>query len=171
MCGTRGHFSLPVEWLVSGNPGAPDPLMADKREPATLLKVYFDGGAKPTNPGPIYGSYHVKSGAKMVLSDQNFDLGHATNNEAEFKTLEKALCDTLKDLIRGGINPNTYTVHIFTDSTVVRDRINGKTKRMKTEPERRMAKCAHRILSLLGNFAAFLCTWHDRSHNVGRFGH
>jgi ribonuclease HI len=153
------------------NPSAPDPLMPEQREPATLLAIYFDGGAKPTNPGPIYGSYHVKSGGKVVLRDQNFDLGHGTNNEAEFKSLEKAICDTLRDFIRGGLDPRRYTVHIFTDSTVLRDRINGKTKRMKSEAEKRMADCAHRVVSLLGNFASFMCTWHDRSNNMARFGH
>jgi ribonuclease HI len=54
---------------------------------STLVK--FDGGARPTNPGPAAIGYTIEA---EDWSDEGSDhLGKATNNEAEYRALIRGL--------------------------------------------------------------------------------
>lgn len=136
-----------------------------------LIEVWFDGGCRPTNPGNKYGSFEVRLDGSLIFKASRFELGHGTNNEAEFESLIKALDWTLENLINGGFDSRIYSVQIYTDSTVVRNRVNGSNKKRKTEPEKRMYDLAHHARMRLWQFQAYAVAWQGRQNNVKRFGH
>src|SRR5229473_116291 len=99
-----------------------DPKPGGLDEP--VIKLYFDGGCSP-NPGGKYGSFEVVFQSRSVLL-QRLHLGYGTNNEAEFETLEAALIALLGFLDGNDLAAGDYAIEIFTDSTIVRDRMMGK---------------------------------------------
>jgi ribonuclease HI len=55
----------------------------------TPAVIHFDGGARPTNPGPAAIGYTIEA---EDWSDEGSDhLGEATNNEAEYHALIRGL--------------------------------------------------------------------------------
>jgi len=52
----------------------------------TNLELRFDGGCKG-NPGDRYGSYVIFKDGVQIAVDRRFELGHGTNNEAEWLAL------------------------------------------------------------------------------------
>jgi len=78
-----------------------------------------DGGAKgngSANKG--YGSYHLatRDGQKQTV---RLDLGTATNNEAEYRTLIVGLKDLIGRITRAGRSPSDYSLLVHTDSQLV----------------------------------------------------
>lgn len=136
----------------------------------SLITIHFDGGCRPTNPGNKYGSYEIKLDG-LLFDRKTFELGHGTNNEAEFESLEKALVYVICHNIWEELHPHNYSVEIFTDSTILRNRIAGKNRSKKSEPQQRMFALAERCLALLACFKSFKIHWQPRQHNVERFGH
>jgi len=98
-------------------------------------------------------------------------LGFGTNNEAEFEAMIEALEWTASALDFGGFKLADYTVKLFTDSTIVRNRVLGRNKTRKSEPQARMNALAVKALEWLIRFKAFGIEWHGRENNVARFGH
>lgn len=135
------------------------------------ITIYFDGGCRPTNPGRKYGSYEVRLNGVVAGSKSRFELGWGTNNEAEFESLIKALDWSIGQLLREELMPDIYAAAIYTDSTVVRNRLLGRNKTLKTEPQRRMNALCSECLKRLHMFRNFNVTWRGRGENVARFGH
>ena len=79
----------------------------------------FDGGSRgngAANQG--YGSYHLstRDGKKQTI---RLDLGTATNNEAEYRTLIVALKDLTGRIQKAGRNPGNYSLLVYTDSQLI----------------------------------------------------
>ncbi len=137
-----------------------------------IISLYFDGGCSP-NPGRKYGSFEVIFQSRSVLLKRRVDLGEGTNNEAEFDALWLALTELLRFLEENGLSPMGYSLEIFTDSTIVRNRMMGKNviyKKWQASSER-MFKFAEKCLRLTGLFKGHRVVWRGRDQNVNRFGH
>src|SRR4051812_21045574 len=89
------------------------------------VTVRFDGGCQG-NPGRKYGSYRIEDDHVVVAQESRFELGHGTNNEAEFEALIRALQNLREISHRTGVNIATTNVRVITDSTIVRNRLMGK---------------------------------------------
>lgn len=135
------------------------------------LQIHFDGGARPSNPGNRYGSFEVVLDGTSIKIVNEQELGWGSNNEAEFLTLIEALEWTLRSLTDYGFDPRRYAVEMFTDSTIVANRVSGRNRTRKTEPQQRMAALASRVHELLRGFGGFKIEWNSRVENVRRFGH
>ena len=127
-----------------------------------LIKIYFDGGARPTNPGKGYGSYEIVSDTINRKIEKREFGEPLTNNQAEYL----ALIEALKWLVHQTEDMETH-LRIFSDSKLVVMQVQGSWK----------TKCAH-IKELTGEVKKFLSMfdkweihWHGRAHNVERFGH
>ena len=55
-----------------------------------ILNIYCDGGARG-NPGPAASAFIVRDESGKILHQQGFYLGIATNNQAEYSAVLKAL--------------------------------------------------------------------------------
>lgn len=106
-----------------------------------------------------------------VFKESWVELGTGTNNEAEFDILILALSRTLEYLELEAFPPSLYTVHLFTDSTIVRNRLTGANRKNKKEYEKRMFTLTQEVLELLASFKTWEITWNSRVNNVARFGH
>ena len=79
-----------------------------------------DGGSQsngfPNQKG--YGSYHLASrdGRKQTV---RLELGTATNNEAEYRTLIAALKDLLGRIQKACRCPSAYSLLVYTDSQLI----------------------------------------------------
>ena len=140
----------------------------------TKVELRFDGGCRPTNPGPRYGSYMIlNSAGAMLASESKFELGHGTNNEAEWLACLVGLDRLVVEALKRGKRLNDVHVKIVTDSTVVALRLQSepKTIRPPSGPKCRMwvlSQHAWRRLNLLGGHTA---EWRSRDGNVVDFGH
>lgn len=144
------------------------------------LELRFDGGCKPTNPGPRYGSYLLlkpagpsDSAPQEIARESCFDLGHGTNNEAEWLACLTGLDRLISEAIKRRRDLKRIHVKIVTDSTVVAVRLQAEPKavRPRPGPQCRMwvlAQHAWRRLDLLGGHTA---EWRGRDGNVVDFGH
>ena len=65
-----------------------------------------------------FGSYHLASrdGRKQTV---RLDLGTATNNEAEYRTLIAALKDLIGRIQKAGRSPASYSLLAYTDSQLM----------------------------------------------------
>lgn len=131
----------------------------------------FDGGCRG-NPGAMYGSYRIIIDGNFELSESRFELGHGTNNEAEWESLLKALKSMC---IMPGNLTKMLTVQIITDSMVVKARLSGNNKiHSKAAWKDRstvMFNYANQCLELLKRFGGFTIEWQPRQENVEAFGH
>lgn len=137
--------------------------------------IHFDGGCRG-NPGQMYGSFAVEYEGFELFRD-TADFGHGTNNQAEFIALERAL-QWLLDYCMSAetLSPKETELKIFTDSTIVQNRINNRGYRpskkfANTDGAKRMTECAARCHVLLDKFKSFTCCWNSREVNVEKFGH
>lgn len=94
------------------------------------ITIRFDGGCRPTNPGNKYGSFEASMNGRQVILVSRQEFGRGTNNEAEFDALNAALEWTIKSVLDSDNSPSIFDVEIFSDSTIVVNRINGKTPRI-----------------------------------------
>ena len=138
------------------------------------VTVRFDGGCLG-NPGRKYGSYKIEDDFVVIAKESKFQLGHGTNNEAEFEALIRALQNLREISHRIGVNIATTSVLVVTDSMIVRNRLMGKnTIHKKAEYRERseaMFDLANQCLELLGGFHSFNVEWQGRAKNVEAFGH
>jgi ribonuclease HI len=163
---------LTMPLAQSQPPRKPDPKAEWFQEHVTIA---FDGGCRG-NPGPSYGSFEVRLNGNQILGRNRVEFGPGTRNTAEFQACQQALeelLDWLKE--HGRQDPGKYWVQIYTDSTIVRNRLMGRNrifkKRAWADSSRRMFERAEKALSILRQFGGFKVTWQPRERNVERFGH
>lgn len=96
-------------------------------ESRPVIRILFDGGSRG-NPGPGYGSYHIRfpDGREEKA---RLDFGRRmTNNEAEYHTLLAALEDLAGCLRREGRDPAEFVLEIRGDSALVISQLTGDWK-------------------------------------------
>jgi|ERR1035441_476524 ribonuclease HI len=135
------------------------------------IEIHFDGGCRPTNPGNKYGSYEVLLDGVSVKTLSEIPLGWGTNNEAEFEILIVALEWSVMSLQDFGYPCSAYRMELFTDSTIVRNRLNGRNRTRKSEPQQRMFERAKAATDFISRFGNMMIHWNSRECNVARFGH
>lgn len=164
-------------WVSLGSTAALKPawmgfLKAD--EAMFTVTLRFDGGCSP-NPGQKYGSYafsRISRGVEVLIKHRGrFSLGVGTNNEAEFESLILALEEGIKDCEAGGIDTGKLYLCLFTDSTIVANRLSKKNTAGNDARSLKMQTLALQCLDLLQRFGGFEIQWNDRSNNVAAFGH
>lgn len=135
------------------------------------IQIHFDGGCRPTNPGNKYGSYEIVLDGTSIKTESELELGKGTNNEAEFEILIQALTWCLGSLKDYGYPPERYALELFTDSTIVSNRINGRNRSRQDGAQQRMFALSEWCLSLMKQFGRHKIQWVSRERNVERFGH
>ena len=81
--------------------------------------LVVDGSSRlPGTRNEGYGSYHLSTRHDQRQTVR-LDLGTATNNEAEYRTLISALKDLVGRIQRAGKTPSTYSLLIYTDSQLL----------------------------------------------------
>lgn len=140
-----------------------------------LIEIHFDGGCKPTNPGNKYGSFEVllalPHATRQVGKVARMEFGWGTNNEAEFDSLLAALGWTVHGLWRGGFEVGRYELFLFTDSTILANRVRERNTAGNAGPAKRMADLTKQVLAQLELFKMWNIQWYSREANVARFGH
>ena len=135
------------------------------------VEIFFDGGCLG-NPGQKYGSFQVKFNGKEIRQRLRVDFGFGTNNEAEFNALKLALDEAQSWFQANGIELNTLSLVVETDSTILRNRLVVKNVIFKKHPSsQRMFALANECLAIMRKFGEFDVLWKGRAHNVERFGH
>jgi len=136
--------------------------------------IHFDGGCSP-NPGRKYGSFSIVFDDLFELRLTRFDLGHGTNNEAEFEALLKALETFKAASVKASVPLITIEAAIFTDSRIVFNWLSTQKQfdpsQFKEERRRAMAERAMKALQTLKQCQRFEVQWNSREVNVERFGH
>lgn len=135
------------------------------------IEIHFDGGCRPTNPGNKYGSFQVIFLEREIFRGTRIELGIGTNNEAEFDILLHALKWTHESLVKAGMSDGAFDLKLFTDSTIVRNRIAKQNCSGKSEPAARMARLTEQCLALITAYKSAEIKWQARAENVARFGH
>ena len=127
--------------------------------------IVFDGGSRG-NPGPAYGSYQIahRDGEAYI---RRLELGVATNNVAEYRTLIAALEDLTERIRQAGQDPADYTVEVKGDSRLVIRQVRGEWQ--VREPHLR--PLCDRVRTLLSRFREARLTWHPRERSVAILNH
>ena len=132
-------------------------------EPGYDFSIIFDGGAIG-NPGLGYGSYQIV-GADGLVAGERLEYGDGvTNNQAEYRTLIRALAD-LRDRL-GAATPRT-TVAVRGDSQLV---VNTVTGRWRVKHPN-LVPLHQEAVSLLRAFRRVDVAWHRRGASVRVLGH
>ena len=89
-------------------------------------KLYIDGGARPTNPGPAVCSFilfDISNGktAKLIVAGWH-PVGEQTNNYAEYQGLIRGL----RAVIENGIDIDI--LEVLSDSQLLVNQMNGEWK-------------------------------------------
>lgn len=147
-----------------------------KPKPEFTLQLQADGGCKG-NPGLKYGSYEARLNGKIICQSTRFNLGHGTNNEAEFEAIENGLQSAHDELTRLLIDPWKVYCVVLTDSVIVRNRLMKRNRHRnyqnahKNNRSEAMRVLTERCMVLLDPFQSFHVNWHSRENNVAAFGH
>jgi ribonuclease HI len=120
------------------------------KEKAFLLKT--DGAARP-NPGPASVGIEIKSLDGRFAKEISRDIGHATNNQAEYK----ALIIGLEELVELG----AIHVDIEMDSQLVVRQVNGQYRAKNEE----LKPLFSRVVSLLKKFTSYTLEHIPRDKN------
>ncbi len=135
------------------------------------VEIFFDGGCHG-NPGQKYGSYETKLDGRKVGGKTRVDFGFGTSCEAEWDSLILALKRLEAGLTYLKITPAQCELLIYTDSTIVRNRLMGQNKILKKYPRSAvMFELANQCLEVMRQFGHCDVTWKGRESNVQRFGH
>lgn len=106
------------------------------------IQIFTDGCAKG-NPGPAGAGIALLDMDGGLLEEDCKALGHATNNEAEYR----ALIFAMERCIQYGVR----RPHFYTDSELMERQLNG-VYRIKNE---RIGRLAARVNELRGEFESF----------------
>ncbi len=131
-----------------------------------VIRILFDGGSRG-NPGPGYGSYHIRfpDGRGETV---RLDFGRRmTSNEAEYHTLLAALEDLAGRLRREGRDPAEFTVDIRGDSALVISQLAGEWRARHP----RMRALRDRVRALLGIFGGYHLERVPRGVALRHLGH
>ncbi|OQY66763.1 hypothetical protein B6D29_02560 [Microgenomates bacterium UTCPR1] len=90
-----------------------------------LLKIFTDGGSKG-NPGPASIGVVFYLDGKIILQHKE-KIGIATNNDAEYRALTKAL-ETVKDRFNNKNENSDLKIEIYSDSKLMVNQVNGLFK-------------------------------------------
>jgi len=124
--------------------------------------IVFDGGSLG-NPGKGYGSFQIVDRTGVVAAER-LDFGDGvTNNQAEFRTLIRAL-ETLREHLGGGA---PASVAVRGDSQLVINTVNGSWKARHPE----LIPLRDRAVALLRGFSRTDVAWQRRSASVRVLGH
>jgi ribonuclease HI len=82
----------------------------------TEVDIYTDGGSRG-NPGPSACSYVILDCNKDIVKNEGIYLGITTNNQAEYQAVLHA--------IKAAIKIGAKDIHIFADSLLVVNQMNG----------------------------------------------
>ncbi len=131
-----------------------------------VIRILFDGGSWG-NPGPAYGSYHIRfpDGREETV---HRDFGRQmTGNEAEYRTLLAALEDLLGRLQRDHLDPRAFTLDIRGDSALVIRQVRGEWKARHP----RMRALRDRVREQLERFGGYHLERVPRGVSLRRLGH
>jgi ribonuclease HI len=124
--------------------------------------IVFDGGSLG-NPGQGYGSFQIVDRSGVVAAER-LDFGDGvTNNQAEFRTLIRAL-ETLRERL-GAAGPASVAVR--GDSQLVINTVNGSWKARHPD----LIPLRDRAVALLREFSRTDIAWQRRSASVRVLGH
>jgi probable phosphoglycerate mutase len=125
--------------------------------------LVFDGGALG-NPGKGYGSFQIV-GRDGVVAAERLDFGDGvTNNQAEFRTLIRALEALLERL---GDRAGQTSLAVRGDSQLVINTVTGAWKARHPD----LIPLRDRAVALLKQFGKTDVAWHRRSASVRVLGH
>lgn len=127
-----------------------------------VVRLWFDGGTGPKNPGHGYGSYQIESdwlNHKILKAKHGNPI---TSNQAEYLTLLQAL-----KWLSHNVELSNIHLRIFSDSMLVVMQIQGSWK-TKCIIMRDLRDNARAILACFGKWDIH---WNERSVNVRKFGH
>lgn len=93
----------------------------------TRYTIVFDGGSRG-NPGPAYGSYHIRPWTTTKGITERLEFGRGTNNEAEYLSLIAALRALHAFLAGMEQNPAAVELEIRGDSQLVMRQVAGRWK-------------------------------------------
>jgi ribonuclease HI len=94
-------------------------------EKKTDLLAFIDGGARG-NPGPAAIGVIVRDRAGLVLLEEGKAIGHATNNEAEYRSLIRLLELCAADPVI--LHSRAKRMRVNCDSLLLVNQITGKWK-------------------------------------------
>lgn len=121
-------------------------------EMTTPAILYFDGGVRPTNPGPAAIDYTIE--AKEFYDEGSDHLGKATNNEAEYRALIRGLEVASKQ--------GCTEVEARGDFQLVVNQVTGDWD----TNEQHLRELRDRVQELAEEFKTFEITWIDRAENL-----
>jgi ribonuclease HI len=162
-------YTKETSWL-SLTTGIPKELMnrdqGNKRTPNLEYELIFDGGSRG-NPGEAFGSYQIKHGRSKARKPVRLHLGTGTNNEAEYRTLIRALEDLLHEFERDGIDPSDVWLKVFGDSQLVIRQLQMQWK----AKDARMRTLRDQVLRLGNQFGSVEFMHQARWRSVAALGH
>ncbi len=128
--------------------------------------LVFDGGSKG-NPGPAYGSFHLRPWTTEKGVTERLNFGTGTNNEAEYLSLIAGL-RSLRAFLRGrGADLGKVTLELRGDSQLVLRQVEGSWK----AKDDRMRALRDEARGLLRGFAAVEYVEQPREKTVELLGH
>jgi ribonuclease HI len=114
--------------------------------------IHFDGGARPSNPGPAAIGYTIEG---KNWSDEGSDhIGRATNNEAEYHALIRGL--------KVASEQGCTEVEARGDSQLVVRQVEGDWQ----TNEQHLRELRDRARELADEFETFEIVWVDREENL-----
>ena len=114
--------------------------------------IHFDGGARPSNPGPAAIGYTIE--AEDWTKEGSDHLGKATNNEAEYRALIRGLEVASKQ--------GCTEVGARGDSQLVVRQVTGEWQ----TNEQHLRELRNRARELAEEFETFEIVWVDREENL-----
>jgi ribonuclease HI len=149
----------------NGGNGQAAPLSRPAAKPVAGFDytLVFDGGALG-NPGKGYGSFQIV-GRDGVVAAERLDHGDGvTNNQAEFRTLIRALEALLERL---GDRAGQTSLAVRGDSQLVINTVTGAWKARHPD----LIPLRDRAVALLKRFGKTDVAWHRRGASVRVLGH
>lgn len=149
--GDRVSFDTPVK-LIKFVFSPTSPGSVDKAALLESAKIYTDGGSRG-NPGKSACAYVICNQSDEVVEDSGFYMGLATNNQAEYLGVQKAL-ERAQEL---GIDE----VKLFSDSQLIVNQLKGVYKVKNVE----LAPYYQKVKSLSESFKSISFTHIPREMN------
>lgn len=113
-----------------------------KKNALDEVTLFTDGAAKG-NPGPAGIGIVLQAGDGSILAEISESIGHATNNEAEYRAVIRGLSQAIKLKVR--------KLRLVTDSELVARQITGVYK-VKTEHLRSLNALVRDLAASLDGF-------------------
>jgi len=114
--------------------------------------LYFDGGVRPSNPGPAAIGYTIE--AEGWFDEGSDHLGRATSNEAEYHALIRGLEVASKE--------GCAKVEARGDSQLIVNQVKGDYDTKKEH----LRELRNRVQELVEEFETFEIEWVDREENL-----